>query len=122
MFLRAVFSIQWNNNNTYEGLFWSDGYEWFHVQYDELNARDITKIIESPNGHLFVGTWNDGILQLEYDEGINNYTVYKRHNHITTNNALQTIESDTSASNFGWLRNRKTWNMTKTACFGPPIR
>ena len=97
-------SIQWNNNNTYEGLFWSDGYEWFHVQYDELNARDITKIIESPNGHLFVGTWNDGILQLEYDEGINNYTVYKRHNHITTNNALQTIESDTSASNYGWLR------------------
>lgn len=97
-------SVQWNNNNTYEGLFWSDGYQWFHVDYDELEAKDITKIIESPQGDMFVGTWNDGVIQLKYDEDIGNYSVYARHNHITTNNALQTIESDTSAGNYGWIR------------------
>ncbi|MEE3037806.1 MAG: two-component regulator propeller domain-containing protein [Bacteroidota bacterium] len=97
-------SVQWNNNNTYEGLFWSDGYQWFHVDYDELEAKDITKIIESPQGDMFVGTWNDGVIQLKYDEDIGNYSVYKQHNHTTTNNGLQTIESDTSAGNYGWIR------------------
>lgn len=98
-------SIQWNNNNTYEGFFWTDGYEWFSVDYSELDAKDITKIIESPQGDLFVSTWNDGILQLRYDEDNSAYTIEKRHNHTTTNNGLQSINSnDTSAGNFGWVR------------------
>ena len=98
-------SIQWNNNNTYQGFHWSDGYEWYNIPYTDLaNARDITNIIESPDGRLFVGTWNNGVLELEYDNNTGNYSLSKAHNYITSNGALQTIESDSSRGNYGWLR------------------
>lgn len=97
-------SIVWNNNNTYEGFYWMNGFDWFHVDYDDLEARDITTIVESPQGDLFVGTWNDGIIQLTYDDNLNNYTVYKRHNHITSNNGLQTSNDNPNESTYGWIR------------------
>jgi hypothetical protein len=98
-------SIQWNNNNTYQGFHWSDGYEWYNIPYTDLaNAKDITNIIESPNGKLFVGTWNNGVLELEYDNNTGNYSLSKAHNYLTSNGALQTIEADSSQGNYGWLR------------------
>ena len=64
-----VFLSQWDNNNTYQGFHWSDGYNWFNIPYTSLGgARDITNIVEAPNGKLYVGTWNNGLLELEYDE------------------------------------------------------
>ena len=98
-------SVQWNNNNTYQGFHWSDGYNWFNLPYTSLGgARDITNMAEAPNGKLYLGTWNNGLLELEYDEGLGNYTLLKEHNFETSDGNLQTISSDTSDSNFGWLR------------------
>lgn len=98
-------SIIWNNNNTYEGFYWSDGYEWRHIPYTQLaGARDITTIIKSTNGDLFVGTWNNGVLQLTYDQSIENYTLIKEHNHLTTENGLQTFDYDSSSATYGRIR------------------
>ena len=98
-------SVQWDNNNTYQGFHWSDGYNWFNLPYTSLGgARDITNIVEAPNGKLYVGTWNNGLLELEYDEDLGNYALVKEHNYETSNGNLQTISSDTSGGNYGWLR------------------
>ena len=98
-------SVQWNNNNTYQGFHWSDGYNWFNIPYTSLGgAKDITNIVEAPNGKLYVGTWNNGLLELEYDEDLENYVLVKEHNYETSNGNLQTISSDTSDGNYGWLR------------------
>lgn len=98
-------SIQWNNNNTYQGIHWSDGYNWLNIPYTRLaGAKDITNIAEASNGTLFVGTWNNGLLELEYDEGLNDYTLVKEHNYKTSNGNLQTISGDTSDNSYGWLR------------------
>ncbi|MDC3029776.1 hypothetical protein OA183_00095 [Flavobacteriales bacterium] len=98
-------SAQWNNNNTYQGFHWSDGYNWFNIPYMSLGgAKDITNIVESPSGKLYVGTWNNGLLELEYDEDLGNYVLVKEHNYETSNGNLQTISSDTSDGNYGWLR------------------
>ncbi|MGB1307132.1 MAG: two-component regulator propeller domain-containing protein, partial [Flavobacteriales bacterium] len=84
---------------------WSDGYNWFNLPYTSLGgARDITNIVEAPNGKLYVGTWNNGLLELEYDEDLGNYALVKEHNYETSNGNLQTISSDTSDGNYGWLR------------------
>ena len=98
-------SVQWDNNNTYQGFHWSDGYDWFNLPYTSLGgARDITNIVEAPNGKLYVGTWNNGLLELEYDEDLGNYALVKEHNYETSSGNLQTISSDTSDGNYGWLR------------------
>ena len=98
-------SVQWNNNNTYQGFHWSDGYNWFNLPYTSLGgAKDITNIVEAPNGKLYVGTWNNGLLELEYDEDLGNYVLVKEHNYETSNGNLQTISSDTSDGSYGWLR------------------
>lgn len=98
-------SIQWNNNNTYQGFHWSDGYNWYNIPHEDLGgARDITSIIEAPNSHLFVGTWNTGVLELSYNEETENYSLVKEHNYITSNGNIQTISSDTSDGNYGWHR------------------
>ena len=98
-------SVQWDNNNTYQGFHWSDGYNWFNLPYTSLGgARDITNIVEAPKGKLYVGTWNNGLLELEYDEDLGNYALVKEHNYETSNGNLQTISSDTSDGNYGWLR------------------
>ena len=89
----------------YQGFHWSDGYNWFNLPYTSLGgARDITNIVEAPNGRLYVGTWNNGLLELEYDEDLGNYTLVKEHNYETSNGNLQTISSDTSDGSYGWLR------------------
>ena len=55
----------------YQGFHWSDGYNWFNIPYTSLGgAKDITNIVETPNGKLYVGTWNNGLLELEYDEDL----------------------------------------------------
>ena len=98
-------SVLWDNNNTYQGFHWSDGYNWFNIPYTGLGgAKDITNMVEAPNGKLYVGTWNNGLLELEYDEDLENYALVKEHNFETSNGVLQTISSDTSDSNYGWLR------------------
>ena len=98
-------SVQWDNNNTYQGFHWTDGYNWLNLPYTSMGgARDITNIVEAPNGKLYIGTWNNGLLELEYDEGLRNYTLVKEHNYETSNGRLQTISSDTSDSSYGWLR------------------
>lgn len=98
-------SILWNNNNTYEGFYWFDGYEWRDVPYTALGgARDITTIVESNNGDLYVGTWNNGVMHLKYDNEINNYSLYKEYNYITTNGGLQTVDENPSSGSYGWLR------------------
>lgn len=98
-------SVQWNNNNTYQGFHWSDGYNWFNLPYTSLGgAKDITNIVEAPNGKLYLGTWNNGLLELEYDEVLGNYVLVKEHNYETSNGNLQTISSDTSDGSYGWLR------------------
>jgi hypothetical protein len=98
-------SVQWNNNNTYQGFHWSDGYDWFNIPNPELsNARDITTIVEGPNKNLFVGTWNNGVLELSYDVETENYSLLKEHNYITTNGNLEPISSDTSDGVYGWIR------------------
>ncbi len=98
-------SIQWDNNNTYQGFHWSDGYNWFNLPYTSLGgAKDITNIVEGSNGKLYAGTWNNGLLELEYDDDLGNYILVKEHNYETSNGNLQTISSDTSDSNYGWLR------------------
>lgn len=98
-------SIQWNNNNTFQGVHWTDGYSWFNIPYTRLaGAKDITNIAEASNGNLFVGTWNNGLLELEYNEDLNDYTLVKEHNFKTSNGSLQTISGDTSDNSYGWLR------------------
>jgi hypothetical protein len=98
-------SAQWDNNNTYQGFHWSDGYTWHNVPFIELdNARDITTIIESPNKNLFAGTWNNGVLELSYNNETENYSLLKAHNYFTTNGALDAISRDTSDGNYGWNR------------------
>ena len=98
-------SAQWDNNNTYQGFHWSNGYSWFNLPYTILGgAKDITNMVEAQNGKLYVGTWNNGLLELEYDEGIGNYTLIKEHNYETSNGNLETISSDTTDGNYGWLR------------------
>ena len=98
-------SVQWDNNNTYQGFHWSDGYDWFNLPYTSLGgARDITNIVEAPNGKLYIGTWNNGLLELEYNEDLGNYALVKEHNYETSSGNLQTISSDTSDGNYGWLR------------------
>ncbi len=98
-------SVQWDNNNTYQGFHWTDGYNWLNLPYTSMGgARDITNIVEAPNGKLYIGTWNNGLLELEYDEGLGNYTLVKEHNYETSKGRLQTISSDTSDSSYGWLR------------------
>ncbi|MDG1190088.1 MAG: two-component regulator propeller domain-containing protein [Flavobacteriales bacterium] len=98
-------SIIWNNNNTYEGFYWSDGYEWKDVPYTGLSgARDVTTLLESSNGDLFVGTWNTGVLQLKFNAELDNYSIHKEYNHITTNGGLETLENNPSSGNYGWLR------------------
>jgi len=98
-------SILWNNNNTYEGFYWTNGYEWFDVPYTGLGgAKDITTIVEASNGDLLIGTWNNGIMHLKFDEETANYSLYKEHNYFTTNGNLQTIESAPGAASYGWLR------------------
>ena len=98
-------SAQWDNNNTYQGFHWSDGYTWHNVAFRELdNARDITTIIESSNKNLFVGTWNNGVLELSYKNETENYSLLKAHNYFTTNGALDAISRDTSDGNYGWNR------------------
>ena len=39
--------------------------------------------MEAPNGKLYVGTWNNGLLELEYDEDLGNYVLVKEHNYET---------------------------------------
>ena len=98
-------SVQWDNNNTYQGFYWSDGYNWFNLPYTSLGgARDITNIVETPNGKLYVGTWNNGLLELEYSEDLENYNLVKEHNYESSNGNLQTISVDTSDGSYGWLR------------------
>ena len=60
--------------------------------------------MEAPNGKLYAGTWNNGLLELEYDEDLGNYALVKEHNYETSSGNLQTISSDTSDGNYGWLR------------------
>lgn len=98
-------SVLWDNNNTYEGIHWTDGYSWNNMPYTDLaNAKDITTIVEAPNKHLFVGTWNNGILELGYNEESGKYILIKQHNNETTNGQLETIETDTSLATYGWIR------------------
>ena len=98
-------SVIWDNNNTYQGLNWTDGYSWYNIPYTDLgNARDLTTIVEAPNKHIFVGTWNNGVLELVYDEQINNYKLIKQHNYQTSSGGLETIEIDTSLAGHGWIR------------------
>jgi len=98
-------SVQWDNNNTYQGFHWSDGYDWFNIPYQELgNPRDITTIVEGQNKNLFVGTWNNGVLELSYNNETENYSLIKEHNYLTTNGMLEAISSDTSDETYGWIR------------------
>tara|TARA_Y100001978_G_scaffold143970_1_gene129028 strand:+ start:327 stop:2618 length:2292 start_codon:yes stop_codon:yes gene_type:complete len=98
-------SILWDNNNTYQGFHWSDRYSWRNIPYSSLGgARDITNIIEGPSGNLYVGTWNNGVLELKYNDELENYILIKEHNFETSNGGLQTISNDTNEANYGWLR------------------
>ena len=98
-------SILWDNNNTYQGFHWSDRYSWRNIPYSSLGgARDITNIIEGPSGNLYVGTWNNGVLELKYNDELDNYILIKEHNFETSNGGLQTISNDTNEANYGWLR------------------
>lgn len=98
-------SVLWNNNNTYLGLNWFDGYNWNNIPYTSLaNARDITNVVESADKTLFVATWNKGVLELGYDDLSNNYTLIKEHNYFTTNGALEAISTDTTNGAYGWVR------------------
>jgi len=98
-------SIIWNNNNTYQGLYWSNGYEWQHIKYPELDsARDITTILKSPNNDVFVATWNNGVLQLRYNTDTQNYQLYKTHNYFSSSGQLQTLEENPQEPNYGWIR------------------
>ncbi len=98
-------SILWDNNNTYQGFHWSDRYSWRNIPYSSLGgARDITNIIEGPSGNLYVGTWNNGVLELKYNDELDNYILIKEHNFETSNGGLQTISNDTNEASYGWLR------------------
>jgi hypothetical protein len=83
----------WNNVNADKGVYWYNGVNWGYVSSRELDfARDITTILEASNGDLYLGTWNDGILQLRFDPDINNYSIFKKHNYATSNGGLNAIE------------------------------
>ena len=83
----------WDNANTDKGLYYSDGIEWGSLTSRNLDfTRDVTTILESTNGDLFVGTWNFGILQLRFDTEANNYSIFKKHNYATSNGNLDAIE------------------------------
>ena len=92
------------NNNIKEGVYWSDGFKWSHLDYDSLNqTRDITSIAQSPfNNNLYLASWNGGVLELALENGL--YQLNKVYNHLTTNNVLATLSYDTGSVTYGWVR------------------
>ena len=100
-------STAWSNNNTYKGFYWSDGYKWKSLSYNELgpiDIRDITTIEESADGKLFLATWNDGIIQLKYNSQSQNYEYQKSHNYFTSNTNLNSLNIDPNSNTYGRIR------------------
>ena len=95
----------WNNNNIWEGFYWSDDYEWSRVSSSLIDyTKDVTTIVPNPNNseELFLGSWNRGVLKLVWDE--TNYTLDTIYDFTNTNGALEPISNDSTSSVYGWLR------------------
>ncbi|MGC6471130.1 MAG: two-component regulator propeller domain-containing protein [Flavobacteriales bacterium] len=102
-------SITWDNNNTYKGFYWNNGYQWNSLNYYDLgpvDIRDITNIIEGSGNDLFVASWNDGIIQLKYNQENDQYQYEKSHNYLTSNGKLNTLDPEPESNTFGRIRIR----------------
>jgi len=98
-------TILWNNNNTRQGISWHNGYDWHNIPYTNLGgAVDITNIIKGRNNKVYVGTWNNGLLELEYNSLSDAYLMIKEHNYFSTNGSLEAISTDATSGEYGWIR------------------
>lgn len=95
----------WNNNNLTQGLYWSDGFDWSHVEYSQLGeTRDLTRVLQDPNNkkNVYISSWNGGVLKL-VREG-DNYQLDEIFNHITTKGILEAVSTNPSDGAYGWVR------------------
>ena len=98
-------TILWNNNNTRQGISWHNGYDWYNIPYTNLGgAIDITNIIKGRNNKVYVGTWNNGLLELEYNSLSDAYLMIKEHNYFSTGGSLEAISTDATSGEYGWIR------------------
>ena len=98
-------TIIWGNSSTFKGFYWFDNYSWSSLRYDELGGRniaDVTTILEGPDQKLYLASWNDGIIQLQYGE--NGYEYEQSHDFFTSNGQLQTLSPEPSSSSYGRMR------------------
>ena len=98
-------SSSWNNNNLTQGLYWSDGFGWSHIDYNQLGeTRDITTVLQDPNNsnNIYIASWNGGVLKL-VREG-DNYQLENVFSHLTTKGVLEAISTDPNDGTYGWVR------------------
>lgn len=95
----------WNNANVNEGVFWSDYYEWSKLSETVLETKDVVGIASNNNNkEVFVSTWNDGVIQLNWSDKNNLFEKSTQFNHLNTNGHLATLNTDTNTSTYGWIR------------------
>ena len=55
---------------------------------------------------MFVASWNDGIIQLKYNQENDQYQYEKSHNYLTSNGKLNTLDPEPESNTFGRIRIR----------------
>ena len=93
LFTHGGINSSWNNTYNYQELSLYQNYNWtLSSQLVDLNIYDPISVCGNPAdpSHFFVGTWNNGLIELMGDSIINTYN--------TSNSLLQSINEE------GWIR------------------
>ena len=93
LFTHGGITSSWNNTYNYQELSLYQNYNWtLSSQLVDLNIYDPISVCGNPAdpNHFFVGTWNNGLIELMGDSIINTYN--------TSNSLLQSINEK------GWIR------------------
>ena len=96
----------WNNANINQGVYWSDHHDWTQLSDNYLEAKDVVDVVCNPsnNSEVFLSTWNEGVIQLNWSNINSNFEKIEKYNHLNTNGHLGTLNQDTSSATYGWIR------------------
>ena len=96
----------WNNASLNQGVYWTKGLAWNYLSSSYIGAKDIVNVVINPTNYneVFLSTWNDGIIQLNWSEENQWFTKTNTFNQENTMGHLATLNPDSGDVTSGWIR------------------